>query len=245
MIRDQESEVRKRAVERLTIAGVHGVIFHDRRDAGRVLARALIDANLPDLKDATVLGLARGGVPVGFEVARACGLPLDVIIVRKLGAPGNREYAMGAVASGGDVVLNYEVVHDFRVSEEMLRPLIEEQQKELERLENLYREGRPAVQFGDGGVILVDDGLATGASMRAAIGAVRSRAKRVTVAVPVAARCTCMELSKEVDQMVCAWTPDPLEAVSQFYCHFEPTSDGEVQSLLAQARERQGFGNRE
>jgi predicted phosphoribosyltransferase len=219
---------------------VRDVIYQDRRDAGRALARAVMDANLPDLNDATVLGLARGGVPVAFEVALAFDLPLDVIIVRKLGAPGNREFAMGAVASGGDVVLNPEVVHDFRVSEEMLRQMIEEQRWEIERLERLYREGRPPVQFGEGGVILVDDGLATGASIRAAVRAVRSRVKRVTVAVPVGARSTCLELSKEVDQMVCAWTPDPLEAVSQFYRDFGPTSDEEVRALLAEAKQRSG-----
>jgi predicted phosphoribosyltransferase len=217
---------------------VHEVIYQDRRDAGRVLAQAVIDARLPDLNDAVVLGLARGGVPVAFEVALACGLPLDVMIVRKIGAPGNREYAMGAVASGGEVVFNFDVVRGFRVSEEKLRLAIEEQEKEIERLESLYRAGRPPMDFGEGGVILVDDGLATGASMRAAVRAVRLRAKRVTVAVPVAARSTCLELSKEVDQMVCASTPDPLEAVSLFYRDFGPTSDEEVQSLLAQARQR-------
>lgn len=216
------------------------VIYEDRRDAGRALVRAVMDANLPDLNDATVLGLARGGVPVAFEVALAFDLPLDVIIVRKLGAPGNREFAMGAVASGGDVVLNPEVVHDFGVSEEMLRQMIEEQRWEIERLERLYREGRPPVQFGEGGAILVDDGLATGASIRAAVRAVRSRVKRVTVAVPVGARSTCLELSKEVDQMVCAWTPDPLEAVSQFYRDFGPTSDEEVRALLSEAKQRSG-----
>lgn len=216
------------------------MIYQDRRDAGRVLARAVIDANPPNLKDATVLGLVRGGVPVAFEVALACGLPLDVMIVRKIGAPGNREYAMGAVASGGEVVINFDVVRGFRVSEEALRQAIEEQEKEIERLESLYRAGRPPAEFGEGGVILVDDGLATGASMRAAVKAVRSRAKRVAVAVPVAARSTCLELSNEVDQMVCASTPEPLEAVSLFYRDFGPTSDEEVRILLAEARRIQG-----
>ena len=217
---------------------MHEVIYQDRRDAGRVLAQAVIEANLPDLKDATVLGLARGGVPVAFEVAMACGLPLDVMIVRKLGAPGNREYAMGAVASGGEVVFNPQVVRGFGLTEEMLGRLITEQKKEIERLEDLYRGGRPPVEFGQGGVILVDDGLATGASMRAAVRAVRVGAKRVTVAVPVAARRTCLELSKEVDQMVCVSAPEPLEAVSLFYREFGPTSDEEVRELLAEARKR-------
>jgi len=220
------------------------MIYQDRREAGRVLARAVLDAGLPDLKDAVVLGLVRGGVPVAFEVAMALGLPLDVMIVRKIGAPGNREFAMGAVASGGAVVFNPEVVQGFGVTEEKLRRLIEEKKEEIERLENLYREGRPPVEFGEGGVILVDDGLATGASMRAAVRAVQPRAKRVTVAVPVAARSTCTELSKEVDHLVCAMTPEPLEAVSLFYRDFSATSDEEVRELLAEARKRPGSGIR-
>jgi len=215
--------------------------YQDRSEAGRVLARALADAHLPDVENATVLGLVRGGVPVAYEVATTLGLPLDVMIVRKIGAPGNREYAMGAVASGGAIVLNPGVVRDFGVTEERLRHVIEVQKEEIERLENLYRQGRPPAEFGDGGVILVDDGLATGASMRAAIRAVRPLAKHVTVAVPVAARSTCAELSKEVDHMVCAMTPEPLEAVSLFYREFGPTGDDEVIALLADARRRQGI----
>jgi predicted phosphoribosyltransferase len=162
------------------------------------------------------------------------------MIVRKIGAPGNQEFAMGAVAGGGAVVLNQEVVRGFRVPEEELRHLIGGQTREIERLESLYREGRPAVEFGEGGVILVDDGLATGASMRAAVKAVRPRAKRVTVAVPVGARTTCEELSREVDHLICPLTPDPLEAVSLFYRDFAPTEDEEVRSLLAEARRLQG-----
>ena len=215
--------------------------YQDRTEAGRVLARALADAHLPDVENATVLGLVRGGVPVAYEVATTLGLPLDVMIVRKIGAPGNREYAMGAVASGGAIVLNPGVVRDFGVTEERLRHVIEVQKEEIERLENLYRQGRPPAEFGEGGVILVDDGLATGASMRAAIRAVRPLAKHVTVAVPVAARSTCAELSKEVDHMVCAMTPEPLEAVSLFYREFGPTGDDEVIALLADARRRQGI----
>ena len=217
------------------------MIFQDRREAGRILAQLVAAA--PGLEGAVVLGLVRGGVPVAFEVARACGLPLDVMIVRKIGAPGNREFAMGAVASGGEVVLNRDVVRDFRVSEEQLQHIVEAQKKEIARLEGLYREGRPPLEFGEGGVILVDDGLATGASMRAAVCAVRARARQVTIAVPVGARSTCNELSKEVDRMICANTPEPLEAVSLFYRDFGPTSDEEVRALLAEAR-RQGSGLR-
>ena len=216
------------------------MIYQDRREAGRVLAQAVLDAGLPNLKDAVVLGLVRGGVPVAYEVALACGLPLDVMIVRKLGAPGCREFAMGAVAGGGAMVVNPVVVRDFGVSEEQLRHLIEGQRREIERLESLYREGRAPVELGEGGVILVDDGLATGASMRAAVRAVRPSARRVTVAVPVAARSTCNELGREVDHMVCPFTPDPLEAVSLFYRDFGPTGDDEVRALLTEARRRQG-----
>lgn len=203
-----------------------------------MLAQAVLDARVPDLEHAVVLGLVRGGVPVAFEVAMALGLRLDVMIVRKIGAPGNQEFAMGAVASGGAVVLNPEVVKGYGVSEEQLRQLIEGQRREIARLEHLYREGRPPVEFGDGGVILVDDGLATGASMRAAVQAVRPRARRVMVAVPVAARSSCDDLGREVDHMICALTPDPLDAVSLFYRDFGPTEDEEVRSLLAEARQR-------
>jgi putative phosphoribosyl transferase len=217
------------------------MIYQNRRDAGRVLAQALAESHLPDLKNAVVLGLVRGGVPVAFEVAMALSLPLDIMIVRKIGAPGNREFAMGAVASGGAFVLNPEVVRAYGVTDEKLRHLIDTQKQEIERLEELYRDGRAALEFGEGGVILVDDGLATGASMRAAVRAVRPRARRVTVAVPVSARSTASELSREVDHLVCAMLPEPLEAVGLFYQDFSPTSDEEVRSLLAQARQRSGF----
>ncbi len=213
-------------------------MYQDRREAGRVLAQAVAEARLPAVQSAIVLGLVRGGVPVAFEVAVALGLPLDVMIVRKIGAPGNREFAMGAVASGGAVVLNPEVVRGFQVLEEKLSHLINIQKQEIERLESLYRQGRPPVQFGEGGVILVDDGLATGASMRAAVRAVRPIAKHVTVAVPVGARSTCADLSQEVDHVVCPMMPEPLEAVSLFYREFGATGDDEVKALLAQAGKR-------
>jgi putative phosphoribosyl transferase len=216
------------------------MIYQDRREAGRVLAQAVAEACLPDVEEAVVLGLVRGGVPVAFEVAMALGLPLDMMIVRKIGAPGNVEFAMGAVASGGAIVLNADVVRDFGVSEEKLRHLIDIQKHEIERLETIYREGWPALPFGRGGVVLVDDGLATGASMRAAVRAVRPLARRVTVAVPVGARGTVNELGHEVDHMICAMIPEPLEAVGLFYQDFSPTSDEEVRRLLAEARRSQG-----
>jgi putative phosphoribosyl transferase len=213
-------------------------VYHDRRDAGRVLAQAVAAASLPGVQNAIVLGLVRGGVPVAYEVAMTLELPLDIMIVRKIGAPGNREFAMGAVASGGAVVLNPEVVRAFHLTEEKLRHAVETHQQEIDRLEALYRQGRPQLQLAGRTIILVDDGLATGASMRAALRAVRPIARHVTVAVPVAAPSTAAELSKEVDHMVCAMMPEPLEAVSLFYRDFSPTSDEEVQSLLADARRR-------
>jgi putative phosphoribosyl transferase len=213
-------------------------IFQDRRDAGRVLAEAVLA--LPDLKDAVVLGLARGGVPVAFEVALACDLPLDVLIVRKLGVPRYRELAMGAFASGGAVVLNPDILEDFRISEQALHEVIHREKIEMERLEAIYREGLPAPEFGRDGVILVDDGLATGATMRAAVLSVRPRASRVTIAVPVAVKSTCNELAGEVDHMICAAMPERLEAVSLFYREFAPTSDEEVRALLSESRKRIG-----
>ncbi len=191
-------------------------------------------AELPDLKDGVVLGLVRGGVPVAFEVARACGLPMDILVVRKLGVPGQEELAMGAIASGGSVVLNEHIVRSCHVSEKKLEHVIEREMQEMERREWLYREGRPAMEITGRTVILVDDGLATGASMRAAIRAVKGWARRVVVAVPVGAKSTCEELAQEVNRVVCALTPEPLDAVSLFYREFGPTGDDEVKALIKQ-----------
>jgi predicted phosphoribosyltransferase len=206
------------------------MVFQDRREAGRVLGELV--AALPDLKDALVLGLVRGGVPVAFEVARACGLPLDILVVRKLGVPGQEELAMGAIASGGGIVLNEKIVRSCHISEKKLGHVIEREMEEMRRRERLYREGRPAVEVAGRDVILVDDGLATGASMRAAVRAMRGRTRRVIVAVPVGARSTCEELTHEVDHVVCALTPEPLDAVSMFYREFGATCDEEVKRLM-------------
>jgi putative phosphoribosyl transferase len=187
---------------------------------------------LADLADGVVLGLVRGGVPVAFEVAKARGLPLDILIVRKLGLPWQEELAMGAIASGGAMVLNEDVLRQYRVSDEALEQVIERERKELARREELYREGRPATEIDGRTVILVDDGLATGASMRAAIRAVKGRARRVIVAVPVGAKSICQELRGQTDDVVCALIPDPLYAVSMFYREFQATSDEEVKALL-------------
>jgi predicted phosphoribosyltransferase len=220
---------------------VSGMVFQDRRDAGQVLARAV--AELPDLKDAVVLGLPRGGVPVAYEVARACGLPLDILVVRKLGAPGQEELAMGAIASGGTVVLNSNIVAAMHVSQEDLVAVVERAQQEMERQEHAFREGRAAPEIEGRTVILVDDGLATGASMRAAIGAVKPRARQVIVAVPVGARSTCDELRREVDRVICAATPETFEAVGMFYRDFDATSDEEVRALMREGSGVRGQGS--
>ena len=219
--------------------------FQDRRDAGRVLAKAVLE--LPGLEDGVVLGLVRGGMPVAFEVAQACSLPLDILVVRKLGAPGQEELAMGAIASGGEVVFNEDVVRSFHVSAQMLELMIEHEKESIARLEYLYREGRKPVEIEGRSAILVDDGLATGASMRAAIKAVKARARRVVVAVPVGARGTCEELAQEADEVVCPVMPEVFDAVSLFYREFEPTSDEEVRALLRDGRGTwdQGPGTRD
>lgn len=212
------------------------MVFQDRREAGGVLGELV--AELTDIADGVVLGLVRGGVPVAYEVAKACGLPLDILVVRKLGVPGQEELAMGAIASGGAVVLNEDVLRRYRVTEKMLEHSIGRETEELERREKLYREGRPPVEIAGRTVILVDDGLATGASMRAAIRAVKGRARRVIVAVPVGARSTCEELANEADRVACAMMPEPLDAVSLFYREFGPTSDEELKELMRKQEQR-------
>jgi predicted phosphoribosyltransferase len=208
------------------------MMFEDRREAGQVLGKLV--AELPDLEDGLVLGLVRGGVPVAHEVARACGLPMDILVVRKLGVPGREELAMGAIASGGGVVLNDYIVRSYHVSEKKLDQVIVVETLEMERRERLYREGRSAAEIAGRSVIVVDDGLATGASMRAAVQAVKARARRVIVAVPVGAKSTCEELARQVDRVICARVPEPLDAVSLFYREFGPTSDQEVKALMKQ-----------
>ena len=206
------------------------MVFQDRREAGRVLGKLV--ASLPGLSDAVVLGLVRGGVPVAHEVAQACGLPLDIMAVRKLGVPGQEELAMGAIASGGGVVLNEQVLRACHVPAEELEQVLDRERRELERRETLYREGKPALNIAGRPVILVDDGLATGASMRAAIGALKGQTRRVIVAVPVGAKSSCEDLAKSVDQVVCGISPEQLDAVSSFYWEFGETSDEEVKALM-------------
>ena len=208
--------------------------FHDRADAGRALARMLTSyARQPNV---IVLALPRGGVPVGYEVARALGAPLDVFLVRKLGVPGHEELAMGAIATGGVLVLNDDVVRYARVRPEELDRVIREEWAELVRREREYRGHRPPPNLEGRTVILVDDGLATGASMRAAAEAAkRSNPKKLVVAVPVAAPETCEHFRAEVDDVVCALTPAPFAAVGMWYEDFSQTSDEEVRELLERA----------
>lgn len=213
---------------------MHQPLFADRRDAGRQLAAALADqAARPD---AIVLGLPRGGVPVAFEVAQALRLPLDIFLVRKLGVPGHEEYAMGAIASGGVRVLHDDVVRALRLPVAAIAEVAAREQRELERREAAYREGRPAPVLAGRTVLLVDDGLATGASMEAALEAVRQQAPaHVVVAVPVGPADTCRRLRALADDLVCVATPEPFDAVGYWYRAFPQTSDDEVRELLAAA----------
>jgi predicted phosphoribosyltransferase len=208
--------------------------FRDRADAGRRLATAL--SEYADRSDVLILALPRGGVPVAFEVARALHAPLDVFLVRKLGFPGHEEFAMGAIASGGVRILDGEVLRMFNVPADVIDRVTKVERRELERRERQYRDGRPPPDVEGHTVILIDDGLATGSTMRAAVAALRKEgAKKIVVAVPVAPPETCEALSKEVDDIICAITPEPFRAVGLWYADFSQTTDEEVSELLARA----------
>jgi len=210
-------------------------IFLDRFDAGRQLAE-LVNRSVHD-PDALVLALPRGGVPVAFEVARALRLDLDVFLVRKLGVPGREELAFGAIASGGVRVLNQALIGEAGLPANLIDQITAREQIELERREELYRQGRPALSVLERTVVVVDDGLATGASMKAASQALRSRRpKQIVVAVPVAAEETCEELHTDVDEIICACTPAPFMAVGIWYRDFSQTTDEEVERLLQSAQ---------
>ncbi len=207
------------------------MLFYDRADAGWQLAARLQE--LAGRSDVLVLALPRGGVPVGYEVARALGAPLDVFVVRKLGVPWQPELAMGAIASGGTRVMNAEVLHGVGITEQEIEMITARERKELEAREQRYRGLRPPIDLKGKTVILVDDGLATGSSMRAAALAVRQRdPARVIIVVPVAAAQTCDELRQEGNEVVCLATPEPFLAVGQWYREFTQTSDEEVRRLL-------------
>jgi putative phosphoribosyl transferase len=211
-------------------------IFRDRAEAGRKLAE-LVSQSTRD-PDALVLGLPRGGVPVAFEVAQALRAELDIFLVRKLPMPGQEELAIGAIAGGGIRVLNQELVDDLRLSQNLIDQITAREERELKRREELYRQGRAALPVQGRTVILIDDGLATGASMKAAAQALRAQEpKRLIVAVPVAADETCSEFRTIVDEILCAHTPRPFMAVGIWYENFSQTTDEEVQHLLKQAEE--------
>ncbi len=209
--------------------------FRDRAEAGRVLAGLL--AEYAGRDDVIVLALPRGGVPVAYAVAQALNAPLDVFLVRKLGAPGHEELAMGAIASGDVVVMNDEVLKAMDVQADEILDAIAEERRELARREEAYRDGRPPVNVRGQTVILIDDGLATGSTMRAAVTALRRQVPaRIVVAVPVGAASTCAELQSIADDCICAITPEPFRAVGLWYDDFSQTEDDEVAELLARAR---------
>jgi len=209
--------------------------FSDRQQAGRVLAAHL--RSYAGRGDVVVLGLPRGGVPVAYEVAKSLGAPLDVFVVRKLGAPQHQELAMGAIASGGILVLNDDVVRAYRIPREAIDAVAQREEQELVRREHAYRPGRPAVSVEGKTVVLVDDGLATGSTMRAALMALRRlKPARLVVGVPVGARETCEDLRALADDVVCARTPPDFTAVGLWYDDFAQTTDEEVRVLLQDPR---------
>lgn len=209
--------------------------YSDRKQAGIVLAEQLKEyANLTDV---IVLALPRGGVPVAYEIAKALSLPLDVFIVRKLGAPGHKELAIGAIASGGAAVFNEAIVHDLHIEQSAIDAVIESEQKELVRRQQLYRGPHPFPALFNKTIILVDDGIATGATMVAAIKALKKRnPAHIVIAVPVAARSTYKEISSLVDKIVCPLQPIDFYAVGLWYEDFQQTSDDEVIALLAELK---------
>lgn len=214
---------------------MHGNFFN-RTEAGRLLAVKL--ARYAGYSEALVLALPRGGVPVGYEVAAALPAALDVLVVRKLGVPGDEELAFGAIASGGLRVLNAGLVDQLEISDRVVASVVAREQRELERRERIFRLGRPAPVLRDRIVILVDDGVATGSTMRVAIAAVRAQhASRVVVATPVATRTSYMELRQVADEMVSILLPKEFLGVGQFYTDFEQTGDREVVALLNHARQ--------
>ncbi len=210
--------------------GIRG--FHDRRDAGRQLAAQL--RSYAKRSDVLVLALPRGGVPVGFEIASALHVALDVIVVRKLGVPGHEELAMGAVATGGVRVLNTEIIEELGIPDEVINQVTTYELQEMKRRERLYRGDRPLYAIHDRVIFLVDDGIATGATIRAAATAIRQQhPRRVIVAVPVAALMTCAEFAREGEELVCLIKPELFFSVSSWYRDFAPTTDAEVRDLLA------------
>jgi predicted phosphoribosyltransferase len=213
------------------------MIFRNRKQAGQLLAEKL--RKYTDRQDVIVLALPRGGVPVGFEVAQALHAAMDIFVVRKLGVPGQEELAMGAIAGGGVRVINYDVVNALMISEETIEIATSMQRAELERREQIYRGDRPQPEVRGKVAILVDDGLATGASMRAAVRALRKLdPARIVVAVPTGAPSTCREFDALADETICLTTPEPFYGVGAWYDDFSQTTDEEVRELLEMAEEK-------
>jgi len=207
------------------------MLFRDRAEAGQLLAKEL--SAYADRKDVVVLALPRGGVPVAAEVARVLNAPLDIFLVRKLGVPGQKELAMGAIATGNIRVLNQDLIRRLRIPQHLIDTTIDEEQRELSRREHAYRDDRPPLEVGGRTVILVDDGLATGSSMHAAITALREqRPARIVAAVPAAAHATCEALGEIADEMICATTPEPFYAVGMWYDDFSQVTDEQVREVL-------------
>lgn len=214
------------------------MLFQDRTEAGQKLAEKL--TVYATRQDVLVLGLPRGGVPVAYEVAKTLNAPLDIFLVRKLGVPTQPEFAMGAIASGGVRILNEKVVKNLHISEDAIARTAAQEQRELERREYAYRGDRPPLNLRDRTIILVDDGLATGATMHAAVVAIRKQhPKRIIAAVPISAPEICNEFRVEVDKIICAETPRPFFAVGIWYKNFSQTTDAEVRDLLQRAAERE------
>ena len=214
------------------------MIFKNRADAGRKLAAKL--TRYADREDVLVLALPRGGVPVAYEVAKELKAPLDVFLVRKLGVPGHEELAMGAIASGGVRVINEELINYLGIPDEVIDAIAAVEQRELERRAVAYRDDRPPPEIKDRIVILIDDGLATGSTMRAAAASLRlQKPRRIVVAVPVSSPETCDEFRSEVDEIVCAVTPQHFQGVGLWYDDFSQTSDEEVRELLKRAVQRE------
>ncbi|GAX34461.1 phosphoribosyltransferase [Nodularia sp. NIES-3585] len=211
------------------------MLFKNRTIAGQVLAGELAD--YANRSGVIILALPRGGVPVAFEVAKALNAPLDVLVVRKLGVPEQEELAMGAIASGGVRIINEHIINLVNISEDTIARVAAQEERELERRERLYRGNRPDLDLQGRIVILVDDGLATGATMWAAVASVRRQhPAKIVIAVPVAASATCHELQDAVDEIVCTATPDPFYSVGLWYEDFPQTTDDQVRDLLAKAQ---------
>lgn len=218
--------------------------YYDRTQAGRILASML--TRYANRRDVLILALPRGGVPVAYEVAKALHAPLDIFLVRKLGVPGHEELAMGAIATGGVRVINQDVVRTLYISPQVLDDVAFYEQQELERRERIYRDNRPVPVMRDQTVLLIDDGLATGATMRAAVQALRVQAPaKIVIAVPVAAYSTYRQFRTEVDEIICAQTPEIFYGVGWWYEDFSQTSDQQVRELLSRsARENPAYTSR-